>query len=312
MRINEGKGYDFPEIYSTWKRYSDYEFVTVPNPFPPDLRDGNNEYVPPLDQFEVIRPAPGAAVNEFDPLTEGESGRILTELIKLNKHPGKKDILRFVKGFGVLGLVVRWNSLSTDLILDKDFGEPVWYILEQARKVSILLDLYTAASNNDFLTLKSLLTPLYTRNEEGEKSFLDFAVQGTNEFAYDVFYHNISTVTEDSYFLTAYRYIQRKLNEELAEQVDTGVALGNANNRYIFIPGVRIKTLQACVYWQLRDLVTNMKELRKCIHCGSYFIPKTERQNSCPALSFESKAPCKNRANVARHARKIKERRGNK
>lgn len=324
MRITgEGnkEGYDFPEVISRFKRYSEYEIVVIPNPIPLNKRIELEGIVPPLDYIEVIRPVDGSKVEEYTP--EDEAARILTEFVKL-EDIDNKAILRFSKAYGLLGMTHNYPELAK--YFDEEMGEPIIHIIDRAREVACLLKINQAITQKDFLTLKNFVKPIFTTDKTGERQLIDFVVdegreresiflntdgsikKGKGKSMVSVFYLSppFEKITEESYYYAASVYIAQNINEKLRGNAEVGVSVGKTKNDYIFIPGTRLPSLQTFIYWQFRGLVTGIDKLRKCIYCGAYFLPKTERQTSCPAIGYESKAPCKNRANVAAWTREQK------
>jgi len=296
-------GNEFTETQSDWHVYSDYELATIPNPIPQEKRPLYKHILPSLDELTVVRPVKGATVEKYNPLEKGSSARLLTELVKLNVQTGEKEILRFVKSFGVLGMAFRWRKEDGFgeyfNALDMDQGEPLVYIKEQASRLSQLLYMYNAIQNKDFVILKNQIEPYYSVVKEGERgSFVDFFTKGGDGIFGPI--NPIMNVTEDTYFQAGLYYIACQINNELKNRAGVGVSVCMVNKEWGLIPDTYISSLQTCIYWQLRDLVVGMDELKRCKYCGSLFKPKTAKQVCCPPLLGESKPPCRNRRDVAK------------
>jgi len=304
-------GYEIKDVFTRWYRYSAYEITEITNPIPPQKRGQWERIVPPLETIKVIRPAPGATNEQYDPLEKGTAMVLLTEFSKLHSL-NKKEILRFCRGFGHLGMLCLYPEL--DEFFDAETGEPLTFTLERSRKVARLLEIYRAFSEKDFLILKTLIKPLYFSG-----NFYDFAIDeekkgpflnsdGTwgegQEFTW-AFDGNppYNSVTEKGYYHAAAWYLAKTVNKELKGRVIEGVSVGNMKSDFKLLPGVGLDSLYACVYWQFRKLITGMDGLKKCIYCGSYFVPNNERQKACPPILKESKSPCRNRAAVATFAK---------
>lgn len=299
------KGYDFREVFTCQHRYSGYEIASIPNPIPPQKRSIWEGVIPPLDTIEVIRPVQGSNEEEYDPLQERA---LLTEFIKLDGLD-RKGIIRFFKGYGLLGMVRLYRDQGLDEFFDYQTGEPLVWVMEQSRKINRLMQIYRAWSEKDFISLKAIIKPWYFNG-----MFYDFMVDedkagpflssdGTwteGQGCTPIFMGNPpqKTVTEEGYYHAAVYHLAANINKGLQGVSTVGVSIGKTTEGFLFIPGVRLNTLLSCIYWKFRDLVTNMESLKKCIYCGSYFIPRDERQISCPAILRESKAPCKNRSHV--------------
>lgn len=318
MKI-QGKANDFyfPELFSMWKRYSDYEIVEVVNPFSIEIRNIYKASVPQVEKLKVIKPVTGATVEEFNPLEGDTSNRLLTELARLGNYNSDRDILRFVNGYGLFGMAeylrgeTHWPAYEEAMNFeDGTRGELLWHIEDQIRVFKALLKIYEALKDSNFRALSQLISPAYLPSpENGDNILFNFEVLGTPDFVFSVprnFVYITDGILEETYFFAGYRYIQGKINKYLSNNVTVGVSLGKIDNGYAFVPGFGVNSLITCAYWQLRDLVTNMKDLRRCVYCGERFIPKTDRQIACPPIYGEKKSACANRAAVAKHAEEKK------
>lgn len=64
-----------------------------------------------------------------------------------------------------------------------------------------------------------------------------------------------------------------------------------------FIALTLSRTVRSALYLQLLTAIVSVKEHRRCLHCGQYFIPKVQTQNYC-------KSKCQNVAKVRRSREK--------
>ncbi|RXZ00952.1 hypothetical protein [Fictibacillus sp. S7] len=63
------------------------------------------------------------------------------------------------------------------------------------------------------------------------------------------------------------------------------------------LPSFSSTSLLGAVFYQIREAMTQGKQFRKCMNCGSLFVPRKPNGRFCPPLNYGSHSSCQNSYN---------------
>lgn len=71
------------------------------------------------------------------------------------------------------------------------------------------------------------------------------------------------------------------------------------------LPSYTSVSLLGAAYYQLYETITEGKKFRRCLQCGSLFIPRSSIGKYCPPLKFGKHSSCENRYNQMKRRARI-------
>ena len=181
-----------------------------------------------------------------------------------------------------------------------DLGDPLDWILGHAKTVKLVLE--TAEALTDTALLTGLIERMRERDSYTGEDFVRFSCfmrerRNPNSCSYGPWtdqrgaaMHIISMILDGNL-----GGVTRSLTTQLEGQMTRG---GKRVDVFRLESHFRFQSLLDCIYWLLTDAVLG-RAVKKCIHCGRYFVATHGKMKYCPPRKgFRGISPCANRHRV--------------